>query len=101
MEVLNGYYNITMPIIYLAGATCKYDMQFCSERDKLSSVKAKLLAHVTRLWRLAPKFGSKPCTAAASVTKPDLFSVSLPISSRISYGYEKPQVQARYLKERQ
>jgi hypothetical protein len=27
------------------------------------------VAHVTRLWRLPPKFGCKPCTAAAGMTK--------------------------------
>ena len=51
MEVLKNYYNMVMPITYLPGVTCKYGMQFCSERDKLSSVKApphaKLLPHFT------------------------------------------------------
>ena len=40
MKVLKDYYNMAMPIIYLAGVTCKYSMQFCSKRDKLRSVKA-------------------------------------------------------------
>ena len=35
IEVLKDYYNIPMPIIYLAAVTCKYSMQFCSKRDKL------------------------------------------------------------------
>ena len=40
MEVSKVYYNMAMPIVDLASVTCKYDMEFCSEHDKLSSVKA-------------------------------------------------------------
>ena len=54
MEVMKGYYNMSMLIFCLASVICRYNMQLFSKCDKLSLVKISA-RHTKLLLVQAPK----------------------------------------------